>query len=61
LYSASPELRGRGITAIFVVAAAFVWWLPIYLGLPLSPLELAGRMWFNENTWKAIGEIWNWI
>jgi dolichyl-phosphate-mannose-protein mannosyltransferase len=61
LDSASPELRGRAITAIFVVAAAFVWWLPVYLGLPLSPQELAGRMWFNENTWKAIGEIWNWI
>jgi dolichyl-phosphate-mannose-protein mannosyltransferase len=61
LHSASPELRGRAITTIFVVAAAFVWWLPIYLGLPLSPPELAGRMWFNENTWKAIGEIWNWI
>jgi dolichyl-phosphate-mannose-protein mannosyltransferase len=61
LHSTSPEFRGRAVTAIFVVAAAFVWWLPIYLGLPLSSQQLALRMWFNENTWKAIGEIWNWI
>jgi dolichyl-phosphate-mannose-protein mannosyltransferase len=61
LHSSSPQLRGRAITAIFAVAAAFVWWLPIYLGLPISHQQMAWRMWFNENTWKAIGEMWNWI
>jgi dolichyl-phosphate-mannose--protein O-mannosyl transferase len=36
LHSFSADLRGIGVTAIFVVVVAFVYWLPIYLGLPLS-------------------------
>ncbi len=61
LHSASPNQRGKGITAVFLIIFAFVWWLPVYLGLPLSPPDLGMRMWFNTNTWKAISEIWNWI
>ena len=61
LHSPIPQLRGWGITAIFIVAIAFVWWLPIYLGLPLNPVSLALRMWFNQAVWKAIGEMWDWI
>jgi dolichyl-phosphate-mannose-protein mannosyltransferase len=60
-HSPNLQLRGWSITAVFAIAAAFIWWLPIYLGLPLSHQQLALRMWFNENTWKAIGEMWNWI
>ncbi|MEY3222145.1 MAG: hypothetical protein RLZZ203_1001, partial [Cyanobacteriota bacterium] len=28
--------------------AAFVFWMPIYLGLPLSPHDYRMRMWFNS-------------
>jgi dolichyl-phosphate-mannose-protein mannosyltransferase len=34
-----------GLTAIFAVAMAFVFWLPIYLGLPLDSASLSLRMW----------------
>lgn len=34
-----------GITTIFVVAVAFVFWLPFYLGLPLSSQGLMIRRW----------------
>jgi len=36
LQSYRPPLRALGITVIFVILAAFVFWMPIYLGLPLS-------------------------
>jgi dolichyl-phosphate-mannose--protein O-mannosyl transferase len=28
--------------------AAFIFWIPIYLGLPLSPDDYRMRMWFNS-------------
>jgi dolichyl-phosphate-mannose-protein mannosyltransferase len=61
LHSTSAWWRGWGITAIFSIAASFMWWLPIYLGLPLSSDELALRMLFTPELWRRIGEIWNWI
>ncbi|KJH71309.1 dolichyl-phosphate-mannose--protein O-mannosyl transferase [Aliterella atlantica CENA595] len=36
LESYRPQLRALGVTIIFVILAAFVFWMPIYLGLPLS-------------------------
>jgi dolichyl-phosphate-mannose--protein O-mannosyl transferase len=42
------EYRSAGITVIFLVLLAFVFWLPIYLGLPLSPQEYQFRMWFRS-------------
>ncbi|MDX2211735.1 MAG: phospholipid carrier-dependent glycosyltransferase [Oculatellaceae cyanobacterium bins.114] len=41
--------QGTSITLIFLVVAAFLFWLPIYLGLPLSPTQFQLRMWFP--TW----------
>jgi len=41
-------LRGLGVTVIFIVLIAFVFWLPLYLGLPLSPEDYKLRMWFTS-------------
>jgi dolichyl-phosphate-mannose-protein mannosyltransferase len=46
-------IQGIGLTAIFIVAAGFIFWLPIYLGLPLDSLSLSLRTW---NFW-----IFRWI
>lgn len=43
--SVHPVVRGIGITTIFLVLLSFVFWLPIYLGLPLSPVGFRARMW----------------
>jgi dolichyl-phosphate-mannose-protein mannosyltransferase len=37
--------RALGTTIIFLVLFSFVFWLPIYLGLPLSPEAFYRRMW----------------
>ena len=46
----SHELWQRlmGVTILFLVLAAFVFWLPIYLGLPLSPEAFQVRMWLKS-------------
>lgn len=36
LQSYRPQLRALGVTVIFVILLAFIFWMPIYLGLPLS-------------------------
>ncbi|BAY45365.1 glycosyl transferase family protein [Scytonema sp. HK-05] len=42
-------LRALGVTITFMIVIAFVFWMPIYLGLPLSPFEYRPmRMWFNS-------------
>jgi len=46
IHSVQPVFRGMGITAIFLILLAFIFWLPIYLGLPLSPEGFQRRMWF---------------
>ncbi|HEY9890422.1 MAG TPA: phospholipid carrier-dependent glycosyltransferase [Candidatus Sericytochromatia bacterium] len=43
-----PHYRSAGFTVIAVVMLAFVFWLPIYLGLPLSPADYRLRMWFSS-------------
>lgn len=43
-----PHYRSAGVTVIVVVMLAFVYWLPIYLGLPLSPADYHLRMWFSS-------------
>ncbi|WP_421655725.1 dolichyl-phosphate-mannose--protein mannosyltransferase [Leptothermofonsia sp. ETS-13] len=45
LYSTQPRLRTMGIGTIVLIALAFIFWMPIYLGLPLSPTEFQLRMW----------------
>ena len=40
--------RSLSVGAIAVIIAGFIFWLPIYLGLPLSPEEFNRRMWFQS-------------
>jgi dolichyl-phosphate-mannose-protein mannosyltransferase len=61
LHGDNQRWRGIGISLLFAIAAAFIWWLPIYLGLPLSRFELSMRMVFSQALWQQIGEMWNWI
>jgi dolichyl-phosphate-mannose-protein mannosyltransferase len=53
LRSSSKLWQGLGLTTIFSIAGAFVFWLPIYLGLSLEKTELSLRLW---NFW-----IFKWI
>jgi dolichyl-phosphate-mannose-protein mannosyltransferase len=53
LRSNSKSLQALGLTTIFSIAGAFVFWLPIYLGLSLNKTELSLRLW---NFW-----IFKWI
>jgi dolichyl-phosphate-mannose-protein mannosyltransferase len=45
IYSPKKYLRAVAITGIFLVLTALVFWLPLYLGLPLSRLGWQLRMW----------------
>jgi dolichyl-phosphate-mannose--protein O-mannosyl transferase len=38
-------LRAVGVTIMFLISLAFIFWLPVFLGLPLSPQEFQSRMW----------------
>lgn len=49
IQSYSLLLRGIAITIIFLILVAFVFWMPIYLGLPLSPESYRLRIW--SPTW----------
>jgi dolichyl-phosphate-mannose--protein O-mannosyl transferase len=42
------SLRDIGITISLLIIAAFIFWLPVYLGLPLSPQDYQLRMWFKS-------------
>jgi dolichyl-phosphate-mannose-protein mannosyltransferase len=53
LRSSSKLWQAAGLTTIFMVAASFVFWLPVYLGLPISKNDLYYRLW---DFW-----IFNWI
>ncbi len=48
LSSYRKELRTLGVTTTFIIIAAFIFWLPIYLALPLSPQDYRLRMWFGS-------------
>ncbi|MBD2127776.1 phospholipid carrier-dependent glycosyltransferase [Microcoleus sp. ZQ-A2] len=39
-------LRMVGVTIVFLVLISFVFWLPVFLGFPLSPEAFYSRMWF---------------
>ncbi len=45
LRSRSKVLQGLGLTAIFAVAGAFVFWLPVYLGISIEKSALSLRLW----------------
>lgn len=40
--------RATGITLIFLIGLAFVFWLPLYLGLPISADAISLRRWFRS-------------
>ncbi len=46
--SSKTHLKILGISTIFLILLAFNFWLPVYLGLPLSPLGWKIRMWFSS-------------
>ena len=48
LRSLHLSLRMLGVTAIFLVLLALVFWMPLYLGLPLSPESYKMRLWFRS-------------
>ena len=48
LDSEKPQYRSAGITVISLVLLAFIFWLPLYLGLPLSVEGYQARMWFRS-------------
>jgi dolichyl-phosphate-mannose--protein O-mannosyl transferase len=48
LGSRHPHLRQLGIAIIAIVILSFLFWLPIYLGLPLSPGGFNLRMWLRS-------------
>ena len=48
LYSPKPILKKTGITVIFLVLLAFIFWMPIYLGLPLYQQAYQIRMWLQS-------------
>ncbi|BAZ02392.1 glycosyl transferase family protein [Tolypothrix tenuis PCC 7101] len=48
LRSYHRELRALGVTISFMILAAFIFWLPIYLGLPLTSEGYKLRMLFNS-------------
>jgi dolichyl-phosphate-mannose-protein mannosyltransferase len=49
LSSPQPKLRRMGTFIIGLIVIGFLFWLPVYLGLPLSPAQFRLRMWFP--TW----------
>lgn len=48
LHSYRRGFRLLSVTAIFLILLAFIFWMPIYLGLPLSPEGYAHRMWLRS-------------
>lgn len=48
LRSDQTQYKSASVTILLVVVAAFVFWLPIYLGLPLSMPNYQLRMWFRS-------------
>jgi dolichyl-phosphate-mannose--protein O-mannosyl transferase len=48
LQSTQPHYRSAAVTTLFLILLAFVFWLPIYLGLPLSGTGYQFRMWFKS-------------
>jgi dolichyl-phosphate-mannose--protein O-mannosyl transferase len=48
LHSDEPHFRSAAVTVIVLVLLAFVFWLPVYLGLPLSVQGYQLRMWFKS-------------
>ncbi|NJL22785.1 MAG: dolichyl-phosphate-mannose--protein O-mannosyl transferase, partial [Leptolyngbyaceae cyanobacterium SM1_3_5] len=37
-----------GLTAVFLILIAFVYWLPMFLGLPMTPEAVMSRRWLRS-------------
>jgi len=48
LGSRHAYLRQLGIAILAIVIFSFLFWLPVYLGLPLSPNDFSLRMWLRS-------------
>ncbi|MDF5721370.1 MAG: phospholipid carrier-dependent glycosyltransferase [Rhizonema sp. PD37] len=48
LFSYRKELRAISVTITFLILGSLVFWMPIYLGLPLTSDGYRLRMWFNS-------------
>jgi dolichyl-phosphate-mannose-protein mannosyltransferase len=48
LLSYHRPVRAIGVTITYLIIAGFVFWMPIYLGLPLSIDSYRMRMWFSS-------------
>ena len=48
LNSRKNHIKIIGFTIIFLILFAFVFWMPVYLGLPLSPQDWQLKMWFQS-------------
>ncbi len=48
LQSHRLHLRFIGVTALFLILLGFVFWMPLFLGLPLSPESWEIRMWLRS-------------
>jgi dolichyl-phosphate-mannose--protein O-mannosyl transferase len=48
LVSKSSNQRVAGIVILLLVVGAFIFWMPVYLGLPLSAAGYQARMWFSN-------------
>ncbi len=44
----NPQFRRMGIAIIAIVTLSFLFWLPVYLGLPLSSSGFTLRMWLRS-------------
>jgi dolichyl-phosphate-mannose-protein mannosyltransferase len=56
--SNTPRLRSRATWTVAIVLVSFVFWMPVYLGLPLFEWQYNLRMWQIQ-----IGNFWllRWI
>ncbi|NEQ26845.1 MAG: dolichyl-phosphate-mannose--protein O-mannosyl transferase, partial [Microcoleus sp. SIO2G3] len=48
LFSLRDWQRIIGLTAVFLILIAFVFWLPMFLGLPMTPEAVQSRRWLQS-------------
>ncbi len=48
LNSEDSYFRNLGIASVLLITLGFIFWLPLFLGLPLSPLGFQMRMWLQS-------------
>ncbi|MBV9387662.1 MAG: phospholipid carrier-dependent glycosyltransferase [Chroococcidiopsidaceae cyanobacterium CP_BM_ER_R8_30] len=72
LSSYRRDIRALGVTLVFIILLAFIYWMPIYLGLPLTPEGYHARLprfdiyllppWLSQRIPSWVNEwLINWI